>query len=158
MKRKFGQLSRAKIIRVVNATINEYNESATLKVPVIDANASSHQQDKAFVMAQSVLGANLIMTNIRNAIRYQLYTDLKDEKILSDFDFYRNAAESGAQIIAENTPEGSARTGDIAADLDLISGEPLAETLYIEFANNFAIDLKMNKNIQTHATLKGYES
>lgn len=144
-----GKLNKSQIIRTMNYIAEQANKPE-LK---IDMNASSSTQNEQFQILQVVLDSNFIMTNIDNVIKKQIYSDLKNGKLMEkDFGFWFTG-EQGDEIVYENSIDGSQRDGDIASDLAKISAEPENETQVLQLTRNWANDQKRNAQLQAFASL-----
>lgn len=138
--------------RLLNALAAQDNNS-TFR---IDLDAKPSAQNRAMNLLIADLGTNFVMTNIDNLIRSQIYNDLKASEIADrDFGFWKTASRSGEEFINENTINGSSRTGNPVIDILSISQEPEAEIKVITYDDNYAVDLKANKQLQHYATLDG---
>lgn len=148
-----AKINQNKLVRYMNALANQKGfEQFT-----IDKDASTQEKNRQFNLLFAALDKNFIMANIDNMIRAQIYSDLKAEEIADrDFGFWKTADRSGTEVIFENTVEGSARTGNPATDFGLISPEPEAEIQVVEYSENFAVDLRANRQLQNYATLDGF--
>lgn len=155
MSRKDTTFSHNAAVRIANAFANDNGIKS-----IIDPTKSLSEKDQQFkdIMTKAAqLDTNYVMTNLNNAIRAQIYNDLVDEHLVENSFGFWGGAESGDEIIYEDTITGTQRTGNPSTDMLNVSPEPVNEVQVFEFTENFGVDIKENIQIQKWATIRGFE-